>query len=42
MTNNARFLVVSTVLRFFLMIGFIVVGGGVAFFGYKRCVETIS
>lgn len=36
MTNNARFLGLSTVLRFIFMIVFIVVGAGLGFFGYRR------
>jgi len=36
MTNNARFLSVSSVLRFIFMFGFVVAGSGMAFWGCRR------
>jgi hypothetical protein len=36
MTNNARFMGLSTLLRFLFMIIFIVVGAGLGFFGFRR------
>lgn len=36
MTNNARFMGLSTLLRFLFMIIFVVVGAGLGFFGFRR------